>query len=176
MKQNSKITLCSMMAALATAFMLLSYFPYLTYAIPAIAGLFIMVAVIEIDCKWALGAYISSAFLTFLLAEPESKLIYICFFGYYPIIKAVLEKIRKPILEWVIKIFIFNGAVLLVYFMFAGLFGVSVDEFVEWGKYGAIGLLALGNVVFVLYDIAVSRIAMVYIGVLHPKIRKIFKA
>ena len=40
-----------MMAALATAFMLLSYFPYLTYAIPAVAGLFVMVTVIETNYK-----------------------------------------------------------------------------------------------------------------------------
>ena len=68
MKKNSKLTLSAMMAALASVFMLLSYFPYLTYAIPALAGLFIMVIVIEIDCKWAIGGYIASAFLVFLLA------------------------------------------------------------------------------------------------------------
>lgn len=175
MKQNTKITLSAMMAALATAFMLLSYFPYLTYAIPAVAGLFIMVTVIEINCKWAAGAYLSSAVLVFLLAEPESKLLYITFFGYYPIVKALLEKFRKPVAEWAVKILLFNSAVLLVYFVFAGAFGVSVEDFGEWGKYGAIGLLGLGNIVFVLYDIAVSRMAMVYMAVLHPKLKKLFK-
>ena len=36
--------------------MLLSYFPYLTYAVPAVAGLLIMITVIEAGYKWALGA------------------------------------------------------------------------------------------------------------------------
>ncbi len=163
------------MAALATMVMLLSFFPYFIYAIPAFAGLFIMVAVIEIDCKWAFGSYLASAVLVFLLADPESRLLYIFFFGYYPIAKALIERIKKPIIEWPIKAVIFNASVLLVYLVFAGIFGISTEEFGEWGKYGALALLSLGNVVFVLYDIAVSRMAMFYFAIIEPKIKRIFK-
>lgn len=175
MKRNTKITLSAMMAALASVFMLLSYFSFLTYAIPAVAGLFIMVTVIEINYKWAVSAYITSAFIVFLLAEPESKLLYITFFGYYPIVKALLERMRKPVTEWLIKIVIFNTAVMLVYFVFASVFRVSMDDFGKWGKYGALAVLALGNVVFVLYDIAVSRMSVVYMAMLHPRLKKLFK-
>ena len=52
MKNSKKITFSAIMAALATVIMLVSYFPYLTYAVPAIAGLCIMVVVIEINKKW----------------------------------------------------------------------------------------------------------------------------
>ena len=82
--------------------MLLSYFPYLTYAIPAVAGLFIMAVVIELDVKWAFLSYTSSAVLVFLFAEMESKLMYVFFLGYYPIVKALLERMRKPLIEWII--------------------------------------------------------------------------
>ena len=175
MKRNKKITLCAMMAALSTAVMLLSFFPYFIYAIPAVAGLFIMVAVIEIDCKWAFGTYLVSAILVFLLADPESRLLYIFFFGYYPIAKALIERIKNPIIEWPIKAVIFNTSVLLVYFVFAKMFGISMEEFGQWGKYGALALLGLGNIVFILYDIAVSRMAMFYFVVIQPKIKRIFK-
>lgn len=175
MKRNSKITLSAMMAALATAFMLLSYFPYLTYAIPAIAGLFIMVLVIEIDLKWAFAGYITSAVLVFMFGEPESKLMYIFLFGYYPIVKALVEKIRNPIVEWIIKLACFIISVLLVYYLFAGMFGISLEDIDVLGKYGIIILLIFGAAVFVFYDIAVSRMAMMYLRVLHTKIKKIFK-
>lgn len=175
MKRNKKITLCAMMAALSTAVMLLSFFPYFIYAIPAVAGLFIMVAVIEIDCKWAFGTYLVSAILVFLLADPESRLLYIFFFGYYPIAKALIERIKNPIIEWPIKAVIFNTSVLLVYFVFAKIFGISMEEFGQWGKYGALALLGLGNIVFILYDIAVSRMAIFYFVVIQPKIKRIFK-
>ncbi len=163
------------MAALAVAFMLLAYFPYLTYAIPAISGLMIMCVVIEINCKWAFLSYLSSAVLVFLVAEKESGLLYILFLGYYPIIKALLERVRKPAIEWVIKLLIFNVAVLAIYLVFAGMFGISFEDFGTLGKYGMLILLGLGNAVFVLYDIAVSRMAMTYMAVVRPKLKKIFK-
>ncbi len=163
------------MAALAVVFMLLSYFPYLTYAIPAIAGLFIMAVVIEINYKWAFLSYLSSAVLVFLFAEPESRLLYIFFLGYYPILKAVIERLKKPIPEWILKILSFNAAVLAVYLLFAKPMGIDLEDFGTLGKYGAIILLLLGNAAFVLYDIAVSRMATVYIYIIKPKVKKIFK-
>ncbi len=175
MKKNYKLTLSAMMVALATAFMLLSYFPYLTYAIPAISGLFIMVTVIEINKKWAVAAYFASVVLVFLFAETESRLLYIVFFGYYPILKAVIEKINNPLLEWIYKFVIFNTAVLLVYFVFSSVFNISLEGIDILGKYGAVILLLLGNIVFVFYDIAVSRMAMVYMNILHPKIKKLLQ-
>lgn len=175
MKKTAKITFCAMMAALATSFMLLSYFPYLTYAIPAIAGLFIMVLVIEIDCKWAFAGYLASAFLVFLFAEPESKLMYICLFGYYPILKAGIEKMGKPIIEWILKLAVFTVAVAAVYYVLAGVFGISLNDMGDFGKYGIVFLLIFGAAVFVFYDIAVSRMASMYMRVLHRKLRKMFK-
>ncbi|MBE6749652.1 MAG: hypothetical protein E7560_00620 [Ruminococcaceae bacterium] len=175
MRQNTKLTLSAIMAALSTAVMLLSYFPYLTYAIPAVAGLFIMVVLIEANWKWAFGAYAVSAVLTFLFAEPESKLMYICFFGYYPIAKALIERINKNIPEWILKLGIFNAAVVGAYFAFSSVLGVSLSDFEILGKYGAAVFLLAGNVVFVVYDIAVSRMATVYFNVLHLRLKKLLK-
>ena len=165
-----------MMAALATAFMLLSFFPYLTYAIPAIAGLFIMTVVIEINNKWALLSYIVSAILVMIFAEFESRFLYVCFFGYYPMVKALVEKIGKSFIEWIIKFAVFNASVLSVYLIFSKVFdSLALEDFGELGKYGAYILLVLGNVVFVLYDITISRAAMVYMKILHPKIKRLLR-
>ncbi len=175
MKKTKKITLSAMMAACATAFMLLSYFPYLTYAIPAISGLFIMVTVIEVDKKWAFFSYLSSAVLVFLMAEPESMLMYVCFFGYYPIFKALIEKINKPPFEWILKIVVFYLAVFLAYYVFAGVFGINLEDIDQLGKYSVIILLSLASIVFVLYDIAVSKMSYMYFARFHTRISRIFK-
>ena len=164
-----------MMAALASVFMLASYFPYLTYAIPAIAGLFIMSAVIELGNRWGFMSFIASAVLVFLFAEPEAKLMYIGFLGYYPILKAIIEKLRKPVIEWTLKMVCFNAAVLVIYFVFAKAFGISFEDFGPLGKYGALITLAIGNAVFVVYDIAVARMAMFYSYVIRPKIKGLLK-
>ncbi len=171
MNKTKKITFCAIMAALAAAIMLGSYFPYLTYAIPALAGVFIMISVIEIDLKWAMASYVASAVPVFFMAETECKMLYILFFGYYPVLKAWTEKFRKPVLEWIIKIVVFNIAVVTAYSIFSKLFGFSLEDFEILGKYGALVFLAVGNVVFVLYDIAISRMAMFYMIIIKPKLK-----
>ena len=175
MKRTKKLTFSAMMAALSAAFMLLSYFPYLTYAIPAAASLFIMAVVIEIDKKWAILSFIASAVIVFLTAEIESKLMFLGFLGYYPILKATVERIRKPVLEWIIKILAFNIAVVVIYFAFSGVLNVSARDFGVLGEYGIYIILILGNAVFAVYDIALSRLAMAYMYVMHPKVKKILK-
>lgn len=163
------------MAALASAFMLTSYFPHLTYAIPAMAGLFIMVSVIELNAKWAVLTYFASAVIVFLLAEPEAKLLYILFFGYYPILKAVMEKQKSRVLEYLVKFLIFNLAVILTYGVFAGIFGISLDDFGDFGKYTVAILLAAANIVFIIYDKAVSQLAGFYMYRLHNTVKRILK-
>lgn len=175
MKKTAKIALCAMLAALASAFMLTSYFPYLTYAIPAIAGLFIMIAVIETDIKWATLTYLSSAVIVALLAEPEAKMLYILFFGYYPILKSVFERTRNRVFEYILKFALFNIAVIFAYSVVAVLFNISLGDMGDFGKYTAIVMLLAANIVFPIYDAAVSRMAGFYIQRLHPAVARIFK-
>ena len=163
-----------MIAALSVVFMLFSYLPTVTYAVPAVTGLLIMVPVIEINKKWAFGAYLAASVLIFLTGEMESKLLYILFFGYYPIVKSLLEQCKKPVIEWIGKLLVFNASMLLLYGLFAALFGISTEDFGTFGKYGALLFLAFGNAVFVLYDIAVSRMAGLY-GRIQPALSKYLK-
>ena len=175
MKRTNKITLCALMAALAVVLMLAAYFPYLTYAIPAFAGLCIMVVLLEAGAKWAISAYITSAVLTVLFCEPEAMLMYVFLFGYYPILKAFIERIKKPILEWPIKMIFFNVVVILVYSFIAQLFGVNMSDTNDFGKYTVYIVLAVANVVFVIYDITVAKMATFYIYIIKPKLNKLLK-
>lgn len=175
MKNTARITLCAMMAALASLFMLTSYFPYLTYAIPAVAGLFIMITVIETNTKWATVAYVASAVIVAIIAEPEAKMLYVLFFGYYPVLKAVFEKLKSRVLEYILKFAVFNVAVIFAYSVVAVLIGVDLSDMGDFGKYSSAILLALANVVFAFYDLAVTRMAQFYMIRLHPQLSKILK-
>ena len=175
MKRTNKITLCALMAALAVVLMLVAYFPYLTYAIPAFAGLCIMVVLLELGAKWAISAYITSAVLTLLFCEPEAMLMYVFLFGYYPILKVIIERIDKPFIEWPIKILVLNAVVIFVYSVVAKLFGVDMSDMGDFGKYSTVILLVLANIVFVVYDITVSKMSWFYIEKIHPHIKKLFK-
>lgn len=175
LNNTKKITVSAMMVALASVFMLTSYFPYLTYAIPAIAGLFIMVAMIETNIKWATAAYFASAVIVFIMAEPEAKMLYVLFFGYYPLIKSLLERTKSRVLEYILKFTVFNAAVIFAYAVVAVLLNIPMDDMNDFGKYSVFALLIAANIIFPVYDIAVSRMAQFYIVRIHPSVNKIFK-
>lgn len=170
MENTKKITFCAIMSALAAVIMLVAYFPYFTYAVPALAGLCVMAVLIEYGIKWSILTYFCSAILTFLVAETESKIIYIAFFGFYPILKCIIEKLRVVVFEWILKLLTFNLCVVILFLVFSQLGLITFEDrgifLFSWV------LLLLGNVVFVFYDIAVSRLSEFYIYKIHPKIEK----
>lgn len=164
-----------MLAALAVVVMLIAYFPYLTYGIPMAASVFIMIAVIEAGKGWGMLTYAVSAALCLLFAEPEAKLIYVCFAGIYPILKALFEGLKSRISEYILKFITFNVSVITAYIVFAGIFGINIQEMGDFGVYGLILLLLAANFVFLLYDIALTRLASFYMWKLHPKVSKFIK-
>ncbi len=175
MKTTSKITFCALMSALAVAFMLLAYFPYFTYAVPAVAGLAGLVILIEIGGKWPLFTYIVTAVLCLIFAESEAKFMYVLLFGYYPILKAYIERINGRLVQYLIKFAVFNAAVLAVYFITVKVLGLPLDDFGPLGKWGIAAFMVLANVTFYLYDIVLVRVANVYLQKIHPSIKKTFK-
>ena len=175
MKKTKKIALCGMLAAFITVICLAAYFPYLTYALPALAGAVIIVPLFEIGKKYALFTYLASLLPIFLLAENEAKLLYICFFGFYPILKSVYESLKSRTVEYLLKFLTFNTAVIAVYLLLSKLFFIDMSDLGAFGKYTAAILLIGANIVFVLYDICLSRLATFYSIKLRRHLTKFFK-
>jgi hypothetical protein len=175
LKQTGKVALCGMLSALSVVVMLLSYFPSLTYAIPAIAGLFFVILVIEINYKWAFLAYAATSVLVALVAEPSAKLMFIAFFGFYPILKGLIEKIGKIFVEYIIKFAVFNIAIISIFSLLIFIFNMPIEEMGDYGRYTIQILLGLGNITFLLYDFTISRLIMAYMRFLHPKLKKLVR-
>ena len=177
MKNSSKTAMGGMISALSLVIMLLTaVIPYLEYALPAMSGILLVLMVIEINKKWAFGVYAAVGILSLLLAtDKEAAVMYVAFFGYYPVIKAVLESKLPRIAEWIVKFLIFNVTMVASYFVLIGVFGISMEDMNELGKYGPLILLALGNVVFLVFDIAITRIATLYIIKWQKQFRRLFK-
>lgn len=174
MKQNQKITLCGVAAGLSVILMLLGYFPYFTYAAPAAAGLCMMIPVMEINSRWAGGTFLASALLSLLFCEREASLLYLFLLGYYPILKAYIEKIRVLWLEWVLKLTVCAVSVGCCYAVLSFVFAFDLGEFGTLGKYGTILLGVLALFTFVLYDIGLSRLSSLYLIRIHPLFKKMF--
>lgn len=166
-----------MLVALTVAIMFVAgIFPYLTYALPAIAGFLITIAVIELGSKWAWMVYGAVSLLClFLIPAKQTAMIYVFFFGYYPIAKKWLESKLPHLGEWFLKFLIFNISMVSAFAISIYIFGIPLDETGDFRKYAAYVLLGLGNAVFVLYDIALTKLIQVYLLLWQPRIHKLFK-
>ena len=173
--KTKKLTYCGVSAALITAIMLVAHIPFLTYAVPCIASVIIMGVVIELGEKYALATFIASALPVFLFCEKESMLLYLSLMGFYPILKALFEKIPSRVVEYVLKFAIANLAFVAVYFLSTYLIGVPLDDMGEFGKYSAIILLVAANVTFLLYDICITKLSFSYMILIHPHVKKMLK-
>ena len=146
--------------------------PFLTYALPAVAGVLIVFIVVEIDKKWAFGVFSAVAILAFLLVpDKEVAMMYIAFFGYYPIIKAVLESRLPVALSWIVKVLLFNLTMVAAYLVLIFVMGIEVDEITEYGMIAVPMLLGAGSITFIAYDFALTQIITLYL----VKWRKYFK-
>lgn len=176
-RNSSKTALGGIIAALSvTTMFLTAVFTTLSYALPAAAGILLVVVVIDVDKKWAFGVYAATALLALLvLPNKEAAVMYVFFFGHYPIVKAILEQRLKGALLWVLKFVIFNVSVVLAYVVILYVFQLPFEEMEEYGKWAVWILLAMGNVVFVVYDIALSRLVTLYMLKWRKSFRKLFK-
>ena len=109
------------------------------------------------DKKWGVGVYFSTAFLSlFLITDKEAALTYALFFGYYPLIKDIIEKLPKA-WGWLLKLALFNASAVGIGVISFYLFGVSGEEYEEFGKFTIPILLIMANVAFVLYDFCITK-------------------
>lgn len=164
MKQSSKCAIGGIVAALSLVLMIsIAIVPFLTYALPAIAGALIAFVVTEIDRKWAFGVYAAVSILgIFLVPDKEVAVMYLALFGYYPILKTIIEEKVNKVLGWILKVLVFLSTMVVSYWLMIKLMGLTIDEMDEYGIWAVPILLGTGLFAFILYDIAMSKIVLIY--------------
>ncbi len=174
-KNSSKIAVASICAALCTVVMILTgALSVASLAGPAVAGCFIIPVVVICGLKYAYTVYAVVALLSFLLVpDREAMLIYILFFGYYPILFATLSKIKNVILQYVVKLLILNIAAVLDYLIITFIFMIPTEAFQLMGVDILYLALILANVVFIVYDFSLKNLITLYMIKFHPMITKI---
>lgn len=171
-----KIALGGVLTALCVVCMFLTnLIPIATYALPALACLIVMIAVIEMGKRWALMVYAAASLLSLVLVtDVEAKLVFILFFGYYAILKSVFESLHRPRFCIALKLAVFNLAVIAAYYAAVGLFQVPMSDFELFHVQIPLLFLAFGNVVFLLLDVAMTRMATMYMARYHARVRRTF--
>lgn len=176
-KLSFKVALGGVIAALSLLLMLVAgVTTSLVYAIPMITGAFLMVLVIEFGAGFAGLEYLAISIISMLLlGNKEAAIMYVAFFGYYPIIKSFIEKYMGKILSWIVKYVIFNVSMVVAYFVVSKIFMITFDDMEVFGKYALLILLLAGNILFVVYDIMLTRLVTIYVYRWQKYIKRVFK-
>ena len=177
MKRSGKLAFAGVICALSVTCMLLTVMPTMEIGLPALAGCLLVLPVIELGVRYGFLCYGATAFLALLLAPSlEAKVLFIVFFGYYPVLKALIERIRSCILQWTVKFAVFNTTVCGAYWLLVKVFTViPMDEFTVFGIYVWGAFVLIGNVVFMVYDWALTRLISAYLLFGQHRLRKMFR-
>jgi len=158
-KKTRAVTLSALFSALSLVVLYIaSISPTGQIGIVALASLFVAAAVIELGVSSALNVYaVSSALAMLLLPNRIAPLLYVSFFGYYPVVKSLIERIESAVLRWALKLAVFNAALTAVWFML----GELVFDFGELEIPLALVYLG-GSVIFAVYDFGFTKVVWFY--------------
>lgn len=168
-----RLALCGVLAALAVALMFLGgTLAFASIACPVLASLVLIPVYAECGKKWGFLWFAAVAVLAALLAPDKESAVLFAFFGYYPMLKHVLERLRPRLLRWAVKLFYLNAAVAAAYGLMLFVFRMAAlrAEFAETGKWMLAALLVLANITFVVYDLLIGRLEILYFVRLRPKL------
>lgn len=174
--ESRRIALAGVFGALSLTLMLMGgILPLATFAAPAIAGILIMPVAIEFGRKTGWLLYAAIGLLSLLLvSDREMSLIFLFFFGFYPLLKTNIERLHTRTARFAAKFAVFNLCVVGMYALILLVFPIPAvnAEFAEMGLGLAGVMLVLGNITFAIYDAAVARLVSLYCSRLRPRLMK----
>jgi len=163
--KSQKLSFSAIMCALGVVILLVgSIIELVDITMAAIASFLIIICMIELGgyMPWLVYA-VTSALGFLLLPNKTVMMIYILFFGFYPILKNYFERL-SPIFSWIAKFVVFNIAVVFYYLVIEKLFYVNADSVKSY-------LLVLVNVIFFTFDLTLTLFVTAYVR----KLRKLFQ-
>ena len=167
-KNTRRLTLSALFSALCLiALYIASIWPTGLYGLVAFASLFVAAGVIEAGTVSGIYVFVvSSALGILLLPNKAAPLLFLLFFGYYPVLKNLIEKIKSKAVQWFLKLLVFNATLTVIWvFLKELLMGFSERFSGVWIIY------VLGNVVFVLFDYGYSNLLLLYVSMVSRRIR-----
>ena len=135
-----------------------SLIPVATYVCPMLCMLILTFVTKMCGNRIGWAWYGAVAILSCLMAPDKEAAAVFVFLGFYPILKPRFDRMRFPIIP---KLLFFNALILLMYWLLLKLLGMDqiAAEFAEMGKALTVVMLVMGNLIFYMTDVALSRFA-----------------
>ena len=163
-RQSRRMALCGLLSALSVVLMSLGgVIPLATFACPMLALLCLIPILCEYGGRTALLVYGVAAVLSLLLCADKEMALFYTFLGWYPVLRPRLGQVPR-LLRILSKCVLFSGAMGVMYLLILYLFRLEavVAEFSMYSPLMLASLLALGNVVFLLFDRTLGILMLVY--------------
>lgn len=165
----AKIAYPALLGALSLIFVYLgSIAPSGKWGLIAVGGLFPAAAVISIGLKSGFLCWAGVSILAIIfIPDKFSALLYCALFGLYPMVKSLVERLRRSALGYVLKLVFFNLAFSLVYIIMREAVLGSLPSALNVGWL----IYLIGNVVFLIYDFGFSKLISFYIARIGRAVR-----
>lgn len=119
--------------------------------------------------------FLATSLLSFILVtDKECMMMYVIFFGYYPIVREYFTKIKNKAFRIITKLTFFNIMMILCQVILIKIFGIPFLEDGQ-GKSFIIVFALLMNLLFLVYELMIEKVTLLYIYKLEKRIKKIFK-
>ena len=166
-----RTALTGVMAALSLVFLYLSAVaPSGRLGLIALAGIIPAGAVVSAGLVAGFCCYGVTGLLGLILLPVKSNvLLYLLFFGLYPMIKCLIERLRKMPPEILLKLVFFN---LMLTVFWCGLSGLLLPFLPAVLSSKTWLLYLVGNVVFLIYDFGFTKLIAFYCRRIDRVLRK----
>ena len=160
-KQNRshRISLAGMFTAFSLLFLFLSsILPVGRVTMYFLSSIFISGILLEDDFPLAFMSFLATSLLSLLILPDIIRVVpFVLFFGHYGIGKKFIERIRDKVISFILKLLYFNVCMALIYFAASTVWSQDLNlGFSLWLT------ILIMEIVFVLYDIAYSKIQEFY--------------
>ncbi|MDR3149475.1 MAG: hypothetical protein LBT88_05620 [Oscillospiraceae bacterium] len=157
MNKTRKLALSALIAALAVVLCWIgAIVPTGSVAFVGFAGLLTAIAVVECGYAWALGQFAVACVLGLLLVSDKMiVLIYAALFGWYPVVKSLIDRSKLRVAaQWIIKLLILNAVLVLGYMAANKLLLLEDTQTLPVLLVGVIPV----EVSFVFYDLVLTKL------------------
>lgn len=176
-QRTMRVAFCGMMTALSVALMLLGgLLPLMTYISPLVAGLLLAVVLLEYNSNYAWLTWLATVFCTLVLGSDKEASVFYLFFGYYPILKPVLDsRISRKGLRVAVKLAVFTLSAVLMFLFLLLLFPTLGAEFTQMSLGLMLAWLLVQDLCLLVYDHALPVNMALYRKRIRPHMRFIHR-
>ena len=173
-EKTYRTALGGILTALAVTMLFLgSVFPFAEISGPALASVCILLIREEMTAGAALSVYAAvSALSLILVPDKESVLLFVCFFGWFPVLKYALDRRMGYVPALILKLIAFNASIVLMYYIILKVVVMQTvaEEFAEYTTAMYVAVMLLANFTVIILDFAFSKIVFLYRNVWRKKL------